>query len=90
MSKSYMFQTKIGLQVMTGEVPFHQITNDAIVISKLHNEARPDRPASREFVERGLTDALWGLIGRCWVEGPNERPSMPHVLLYLETINHTN
>ena len=41
---------------------------------------RPDRPADPGAVERGLTDDVWNLMERCWLQEWEQRPPVNEVL----------
>ena len=69
------------LEILTGRVPF-PCCNTTAVIRKVVNRERPDRPQGPEAV--WFTDALWGLLKRCWSPQPELRPTVAGVLEYLE------
>ncbi|KAG6852347.1 hypothetical protein C0991_000494 [Blastosporella zonata] len=70
--------------MLSGDRPFGKVKPLA-VITKIMKGYHPQRPQGRLFLERGLTDAMWGLMTKCWSRHPEGRPttaaivqSLPH------------
>jgi len=64
----------ISTKVFTGAAPFSTRPSIAATLAVMRGE-RPPRPNHPD-----LTDALWGLMQRCWAQGPHLRPKMAQVL----------
>ncbi|KAI8815735.1 uncharacterized protein EV422DRAFT_346859 [Fimicolochytrium jonesii] len=62
-----------------GEIPFPNITNDLIVMSKVVAGLRPDRPLTCD-------DLIWDLITQCWTNERAHRPAMHSVASTLARI----
>ena len=65
---------------MTGLPPFFVIKRPTEVLIKLQGGFRPERPMSADVIQRGLDDKLWNLLTRCWVEAPDDRPTIDQVI----------
>lgn len=70
-------------QIFTLKPPFPDIGTGCQVVLSVNKGERPSRP-SDGAAERGLTDALWQLMQRCWEESPDDRPTAGEVLRKLE------
>jgi len=68
-------------EVLSGHVPFFRYRDYAPVARILRGE-RPERPQGAEA--GWFTDDVWGILGRCWVPEPGNRPSIGVVLQCLE------
>ncbi|KAL2917310.1 hypothetical protein HK105_202974 [Polyrhizophydium stewartii] len=68
-------------QILTGEVPFVEERNDAIVVEWIKDGERPDRPS-------GIADVLWQIIDDCWHQDPAARPTFRQVALRLGALPH--
>ena len=68
---------------MTGEHPFSNIKRTPEVLIRMQSGDRPPRPTDPAVVERGLNDAMWNLLTRCWSSIPQMRPSVQQVLAEL-------
>jgi hypothetical protein len=75
----------LALELMTGEQPFSHIQRDITVMFELTNGRLPERP-TEPARSRGLGQALWDLMLRCWAQTPDSRPSMTEVRTILEQI----
>ncbi|KAG6871968.1 hypothetical protein C0995_014426 [Termitomyces sp. Mi166 len=62
-------------EIFTGNLPFHDITNNNTVLVKVMQGHRPERPSDA----RGLTDSVWELMRNCWAQEPNSRPTVDMV-----------
>ncbi|KAJ6480651.1 kinase-like domain-containing protein [Mycena vulgaris] len=64
------------VELYTGRIPFSTIENDPVVMMKVLDGVRPDRPTERP----AMSDALWDLVNACWAHDPASRPSMQTVV----------
>ena len=69
------------LEVLTGEAPFSGC-RDPVVMRKILKGEHPDRPVGPEAV--WFTNGLWGMLERCWLDKPEQRPAVGDVLECLE------
>ena len=56
-------------QVITGRYPFYNISRDVVVMCKVLEGGRPDRPLS------GFSDRLWESLTTTWLEEQGSEPS---------------
>ncbi|KAG0705465.1 kinase-like domain-containing protein [Suillus ampliporus] len=70
------------LEIMTHEVPWHNIRHTTHVIIKLSRGEMPPRPKDPAVSARGLDENLWWLVQRCW-SAPENRPSTGEILALL-------
>ncbi|KAG1820388.1 kinase-like domain-containing protein [Suillus subaureus] len=70
------------LEIMTHEVPWHNIRHTTHVIIKLSRGEMPPRPKDPAASARGLDDRLWELVKSCW-SAPEKRPSTRDILAFL-------
>ena len=68
-------------EVLSGQTPFAQYSNLAIVQKILDGE-RPGRPQGEQGV--WFTDDIWGILEHCWEPQPSDRIDVETVLLGLE------
>ncbi|KAG6899285.1 hypothetical protein C0993_011612 [Termitomyces sp. T159_Od127] len=59
-------------EIFSGNIPFHNISNNNAVIFQVMQGVRPERPSDA----RGLTDSMWVLIQDCWAHKPDDRPTI--------------
>ncbi|KIK63716.1 hypothetical protein GYMLUDRAFT_221981 [Collybiopsis luxurians FD-317 M1] len=64
-----------AIEIITLQVPYHELKTDAAVLYALLSGERPVRPQSI-----WCSDAIWDLITRCWAADPSTRP-WPGLLL---------
>ena len=69
------------LQVLCGNAPYWEITNEPAVINTIINGEKPQKPEAMEKL--GFTVELWGLIERCWSVDASARPDVRTVLSHL-------
>lgn len=62
---------KLGLQILTGSVPFSHIARDANVILYVTRGGLPKRECCPQ-----VNDIVWAMLERCWDVAPHRRPSM--------------
>lgn len=72
-------------QILTINRPFPDMWNGAMLLVAL-NKRHPSRPRRPDMSE--CCDELWQLLGRCWKDEPNERPSACDVLHDLNSWMH--
>ena len=68
-------------QVLYGNVPYWDITNEGGVINAIMNGQRPQKPEAAESL--GFTSGVWGIVQRCWSADAGARPDVRTVLSYL-------
>lgn len=70
------------LELLTHKQPYREIKHTTEVVIKSSCGAYPNRPTELHIIERGLNDALWGLLIFCWARTPTARPTIQSVLGY--------
>ncbi|KAF8738050.1 Protein tyrosine kinase, partial [Rhizoctonia solani] len=75
----------LGMEVITGEVPYPQCQTEYRVIVKVMEGTQPPRPTA-QLKDDGRGDRMWSLLLSCWVKDPGARPSARQVL---ETVRST-
>ncbi|KAF9789239.1 kinase-like domain-containing protein [Thelephora terrestris] len=65
------------LQVLTGELPFHNIKPLELAHHVLRG-VRPNKPTNAEDI--GISDRLWELMQRCWDGDKTQRPLIKEVV----------
>jgi len=76
----------VVLEIFSGKPPFDGISDDEVV-KRIRSGERPDRPAWSANL--GLSDALWGLVQKCWNGSPEFRPGAEGILEYTRKIRPT-
>ncbi|KAJ7732620.1 kinase-like domain-containing protein [Mycena olivaceomarginata] len=76
MSDVYSFGG-IMYQVLCGEIPFAEITNDIRVVFAVKDGQRPERAQQ-------ISQVNWEFIQRCWSSQPLKRPLLPAIHEFLE------
>ena len=74
---------------MTDEAPFQNIPEEDIrdvVVRDEDRPDRPDRPSEGEFIDRGLTDSVWGLIEISWTQEKTARPQFTELAARLRPL----
>ena len=71
-----------SLQVFTGQVPFQESKTLAVVLKKLLDGERPQRPP--EGKKLGLSDKLWEIIQPSLAHEAKERPPVGKFVEFLE------
>ena len=64
--------------MFSGNIPFHNLRDGAVMKALLMNFSRPERPG----VE--MPDEVWQLVETCWAQDPNERPTASTICSFLE------
>ena len=68
-------------QVLCGEVPYWEITNEAGVMLAITRGDRPQKPEAMENL--GFTNQLWELVEQCWSADTSARPDVRTILSHL-------
>ncbi|KAH9057104.1 ras guanine nucleotide exchange factor domain-containing protein [Lactarius deliciosus] len=66
------------VEIFTDNVPFNLISNEAFIPLVIRDGTLPTRPEG-DTITKGLTDAMWDLMNRCWRREPESRPKMPEI-----------
>ncbi|TDL15146.1 kinase-like protein, partial [Rickenella mellea] len=72
----------VCLEIMTGDVPFSELTDVAVTFAILQNKT-PQRPAGN-CIKYGLDDSLWNSIEACWITEPSQRPTSVQLGQYFD------
>ena len=75
----------VVLEVLSGQVPFVEDLSDFTAMQKILDGGRPERPQGVEGV--CFTDELWGMLQRCWLSWPTDRPTAEGVLKCLSHVS---
>jgi len=70
-------------QIFSGKIPFSNI-RDVTAIVRIVKGRRPLR--TQQCDEAGLNDELWVLIGQCWAQDEQLRPSISEVVREVERL----
>ncbi|KAJ6487855.1 kinase-like domain-containing protein [Mycena sanguinolenta] len=65
-------------EILTGKVPFHEITRDVTVMIKVLDGLRPSRPETIT-----INEDLWSLIQGCWEKESRDRPITSQIVQQL-------
>ncbi|KAG8694844.1 hypothetical protein FRC09_009566, partial [Ceratobasidium sp. 395] len=65
----------LGMEAVTGDVPWSGIREEAIMFSVSIKQACPERPETYIPATSEHGDTLWSLLKLCWEFKPEERPS---------------
>ncbi|KAJ7919572.1 kinase-like domain-containing protein [Mycena leptocephala] len=65
-------------EILTGKVPFFEVSNEAAVIFKVMEGGRPSR------LETISPEELWVLLDNCWQRKADKRPTMTTILRRLK------
>ncbi|CAE6442919.1 unnamed protein product [Rhizoctonia solani] len=85
----------LSLELMTGSMPWSEVQQDSAVILKVAARGqRPSRPACQTKACRSQRkckclvskDALWALIQQCWLDDPDQRPTVSQLCDALASI----
>ncbi|KAF9257558.1 kinase-like protein [Marasmius fiardii PR-910] len=72
------------VEVYTGKPPFaNEVPHDLHVLTKVCSGERPKRPS---LLGTGMPDSLWALVGRCWNQKVELRPSCVEISREMERI----
>ncbi|KAJ3574294.1 hypothetical protein NP233_g1852 [Leucocoprinus birnbaumii] len=73
-------------EILTGQIPFHEVTREATVIWRVISGIRPTKPPPSSADNLELTDDTWRIMQSCWVANPNNRPTVDGALWQLHQI----
>ncbi|KAJ7883485.1 kinase-like domain-containing protein [Mycena olivaceomarginata] len=68
-------------EIMTGNVPFHDLQHEMAVMFKVLAGDRPSRPTS---CSAAALDGLWALMQKCWEQDAQMRPTAAEIVEQLE------
>ncbi|KAG6856162.1 hypothetical protein H0H87_006969 [Tephrocybe sp. NHM501043] len=68
--------------IFTGQRPFGDVHLVTVILNIIQGR-HPSRPSEALYVDRGLTDAMWGLMKSCWSFRAAERPSAAQIMQQL-------
>ena len=75
--------------MFSGNIPFHDLTNDyRIMMAVTFEGRRPPRPSHNLANVRGLKDPIWSIIEECWDSDPKLRPSSDRIVQRLQSQFH--
>ncbi|RDB21804.1 Serine/threonine-protein kinase STY8 [Hypsizygus marmoreus] len=86
-SDVYAFAS-VCLEIATGQIPYPHRTNDHAVTVDILRGIKPSRGAHCH-IQLKDEDAFWRLLDRCWNQACYLRPTMPELVLFLETLTET-
>ncbi|KAG1752409.1 kinase-like domain-containing protein [Suillus paluster] len=69
-----------ALELMTHEEPWVSVRLATQVILKVCQGETPRRPTNPVVAERGLDDALWALLEKCWCTNVHDRLTMNEIV----------
>lgn len=72
-------------EVLTGRAPFASLSKDYIIMRKVIEGERPERPTGA--IGARFPDDLWGMLGLCWETRVENRPSTATILNCLEQVS---
>ncbi|KAF8596621.1 kinase-like protein [Ceratobasidium sp. AG-I] len=75
-----------ALELVSGEAPFYETTNDFQAITAMVRGERPNRDAHPGVEQLSDPDALWQLLEECWAHEESKRPDMAEVVLRIKGI----
>ncbi|KDQ11126.1 hypothetical protein BOTBODRAFT_92059, partial [Botryobasidium botryosum FD-172 SS1] len=61
----------LSIEIMTGQVPYHTIKDEAVVLAQVRRGMAPPHPP--DGGKHGHSN-LWSVIERCWETNPHDRP----------------
>ncbi|KAF9643107.1 kinase-like protein [Thelephora ganbajun] len=68
-------------EVLRGNAPYWEITNENVVVNIIMNGGRPQKPEAAESL--GFTKELWKIVEQCWSADASTRPDVRTVLSHL-------
>ncbi|KIJ52448.1 hypothetical protein M422DRAFT_243231 [Sphaerobolus stellatus SS14] len=66
------------LEIISGNPPFVEICADLHVYARLNEGGKPSRPSAIDAPE--LTENLWNICLRCWIDEPDSRIAMSSIV----------
>lgn len=70
--------------MLTGAPPFASRQKPQLACEVVLEGKRPPRPNNSESL--GITDEIWDLLELCWAKDDSLRPTVNHVVRYLEGV----
>ncbi|KAF8576787.1 kinase-like protein, partial [Ramaria rubella] len=77
-SDTYSYGSVV-LEILTGEPPYKELSNDLQVLNQVMQGYKPKRP-----LKPVVNPGVWDLMERCWSVPASERPQMAFVLSRME------
>ncbi|KAJ7651247.1 kinase-like domain-containing protein, partial [Roridomyces roridus] len=71
-------------ELMAGELPFSNVTNDGALIRAVTDGKRPECPPPGCRSEIRTLDAAWRLVEDCWAQIPEKRPTAAQIVVLLK------
>ncbi|KAG8756460.1 hypothetical protein FRC12_010553 [Ceratobasidium sp. 428] len=68
------------LEIISRQVPYAEIKNEAAVITIILKPQHPKRPGDTIPVESKQGNTLWSLLKTCWSRDPEDRPEAGYVV----------
>ncbi|KAF8814545.1 kinase-like protein [Phlegmacium glaucopus] len=86
-SDVYAFAS-VCLEITTGQLPYPNRTNDHAVTVDILRGIKPSRCKTclLKLDTRG-EDSFWNMLDHCWSDEPSLRPTMSHMLSFLEALD---
>ncbi|KAL0563082.1 hypothetical protein V5O48_018995 [Marasmius crinis-equi] len=75
-SVAHFLMTSSTPQIFTGNPPFHELTDGAVIVAVVLRKKRPTRPEN--IAE--LTNSMWEFMVSCWAHEASLRPTAEDVL----------
>ncbi|ELU40226.1 Vegetative incompatibility protein [Rhizoctonia solani AG-1 IA] len=75
----------LGMEIITGEVPYSQCQRDYQVITKVLQGTLPERP-TEQLKEDSSGNQIWELLLKCWDRDPDARKSAKEVAEFLASV----
>jgi len=69
---------RVMYQLLALSKPFAD-TKELHIPAMVVNGKMPSRPRGEDARTRGLDDAVWGLMNKCWLRRPDQRPNATEV-----------
>lgn len=77
----------VFFQLASGQLPYPNRTNDHAVTVDILRGVKPSRSETCLLkLDTEGEDAFWNMLGQGWNLVPTLRPSMPHMLSFLEVL----
>ncbi|KDQ11656.1 hypothetical protein BOTBODRAFT_113974, partial [Botryobasidium botryosum FD-172 SS1] len=75
---------RVTVELLTRQVPFSEINDQAVLMTKVTNGELPSRPKDKETISRGFDKRMSRLITECCHMVPARRPNADEVVLRLK------
>ncbi|KAJ1302003.1 hypothetical protein OPQ81_000838 [Rhizoctonia solani] len=77
----------LGMEIITGKVPFHELRRDQALYHPIVNERKiPQRPNEHIPINSKEGNCFWSLLVNCWAYMPEERPSAAEAQILVRKI----